>query len=629
LDTKFFSNDYTKNDDFATEAADIIVSTRAVYQDYIIPTGKANNKGKALILAPFRFEFEANYSEITNYKASYSIITNYKASHSIIKNLLESAGYLVTPKINLTSDAKTVVLDDFKGSHLTQYDIIFLETHGRAELRTMNNHSATVFLTNVSIPYTELNKFLNNTPHKDQLALVAKYDYDAKVCYPQIAVSPQWIKATSGGTKFPDSWFFVNACETYKTTSGSGSMAATLIGMGVVGYNGYKEEINALLATAIGVKMTSYFTSGLDFIESSKRVLSDEEIIKFESVLEDIVVSFDIPDGLPMINRSLFTYSKPPKKFYIVPPKEQLDGKTIKLTAIPKSHNRLGVQVSGSGTATVDWGDNTQPVTRQIGPYDPWSSTSNFSHTYSSSSTEPRTITIIGENVTVISVNVPLPLYGGITDETRGPFRSINANGHKTLKEIYCLHNKITDINVSNCTALRVLDCPVNYLSRLNVEGCIKLEELLCNSNQLTTLNMNGCSSLTRLRCNGNQLASINNLNGCVALQRLYCDDNRLSSLNVAGLSKLIELNSDNNQLTSLNVTGCTALRTLRCQNNSIRSEIPAWFSQFTTFFKDRRYYYPGEYVSQNGQSVRLTTLLDRGVGWWYPGEPGKGAHRP
>ena len=120
------------------------------------------------------------------------------------------------------------------------------------------------------------------------------------------------------------------------------------------------------------------------------------------------------------------------------------------------------------------------------------------------------------------------------------------------------------------------------------------ITHLACYDNELTNLNVNGCTSLEFLECSGNELTNLN-VSGCTALKELFCDDN---------------------QLTNLNVNGCTALEYLECSHNKITSEIPGWFSQFE-FSYDQRYSYD------------VSTYTDKGVGWWYPGEPWNPAFSP
>ena len=104
-----------------------------------------------------------------------------------------------------------------------------------------------------------------------------------------------------------------------------------------------------------------------------------------------------------------------------------------------------------------------------------------------------------------------------------------------------------------------------------------------------------------------------------------------MTSLNVSGCTSLVELYCYENQLTSLNVSGCTSLDRLHCQNNKISSVISSWYSQLESFSYDQRYTnYHWKTIYFDGKPIREELEYDdKGYGWWYPGEPGKGYHGP
>ena len=188
------------------------------------------------------------------------------------------------------------------------------------------------------------------------------------------------------------------------------------------------------------------------------------------------------------------------------------------------------------------------------------------------------------------------------------------------VESILLAENNLTGAGtLSGCTALEYLECYSNQLTSLDVSGCTALEDLDCGINQLTSLNVSGCTALYHLYCYKNQLTSLN-VSGCTALEYLYCENNQLTSLDVSGCTALFYLECDNNQLTSLDVSGCTALEYLECNNNKITREISGIFANLHIFDYDVRYEY---YRDSNGQ----IQYRDRGVGWWWPGEPGKGYH--
>ena len=99
-----------------------------------------------------------------------------------------------------------------------------------------------------------------------------------------------------------------------------------------------------------------------------------------------------------------------------------------------------------------------------------------------------------------------------------------------------------------------------------------------------------------------------------------------MTSLDVSDCTSLEKLICSYNPLTSLDVSGCTSLKYLSCYCNKFLKEIPSWFSQLSVFWHYLRYEYKAGY-DETGEWV--IKYEDRGYGWWYPGEPGKGKHEP
>lgn len=199
---------------------------------------------------------------------------------------------------------------------------------------------------------------------------------------------------------------------------------------------------------------------------------------------------------------------------------------------------------------------------------------------------------------------------------------SLDLFGHAVLEELYCSHNKLVALDISNCTSLTFLDCTYNPLTSLNASDCVSLGNIYCCDNQLVSLNLSGCNALFKLNCSNNRLSSLD-LSSCPSLRDLNCQKNQLTSLDMSDFSMLEYLNCYNNQLVSLDVSGCTSLKSLSCSKNKIVSVIPDWFSQLS-FSYDQRYSYKKVY--ENGQE--FIKYEDKGVGWWYPGEPDRGYHK-
>ena len=81
------------------------------------------------------------------------------------------------------------------------------------------------------------------------------------------------------------------------------------------------------------------------------------------------------------------------------------------------------------------------------------------------------------------------------------------------------------------------------------------------------------------------------------------------------------------NQLTELPLSECTSLERLSCKNNEIKREITSEFMKLISFTYYRRYTYNRKW-NEASESYDIT-YTDNGKGWWYPGEPEKGQHRP
>ncbi len=164
------------------------------------------------------------------------------------------------------------------------------------------------------------------------------------------------------------------------------------------------------------------------------------------------------------------------------------------------------------------------------------------------------------------------------------------------LAEIYCGHNKLDSLELSQRIFLETLDvsdntqltyllCSRNRLQSLNVTGCTALEDLRCFYNyQLQSITgLADCAALKYLDCEGCRISDLSALNGLDNLEQIYCGSNQLTSLEISEKYFLRTLDvSRNKQLTyllcsrsgleSLNVKGCTALEDLRCFYNVLDS---------------------------------------------------------
>ncbi|NQY10294.1 MAG: leucine-rich repeat domain-containing protein [Flavobacteriales bacterium] len=149
---------------------------------------------------------------------------------------------------------------------------------------------------------------------------------------------------------------------------------------------------------------------------------------------------------------------------------------------------------------------------------------------------------------------------------------SLNVSGCTSLTSLYCDHNNLTNLDVSGCTALVTLDCDYNDLTSLDLSQNTALKECYCGANSsLTSLDVTNNSALTSFYCNYNNLTSLD-LSKNTALRALHCYGNNLTSLDISNNTALRYLWCDNNELTSLDVSNHTALIELKCYYNSLTS---------------------------------------------------------
>ena len=130
--------------------------------------------------------------------------------------------------------------------------------------------------------------------------------------------------------------------------------------------------------------------------------------------------------------------------------------------------NSVRFTLSGSGTATVDWGDGSGRVTQTF-----TEGSTEFRFNYPN--TAVRTIRISGRNITGLSVR----------------------------------DNQLTSLDVSRNTVLRSLSVSNNQLTSLDVNRNTVLAYLNVSNSQLTSLDISRNTALTRLYVNHNQLTSL------------------------------------------------------------------------------------------------------------------------
>ena len=121
----------------------------------------------------------------------------------------------------------------------------------------------------------------------------------------------------------------------------------------------------------------------------------------------------------------------------------------------------------------------------------------------------------------------------------------------KSVEQLQCQYDKLTELDVSANTKLKLLYCFDNQLTQLKLPSTSTLESLYVKGNQLTWLDVTGYPNLVFLDFNDNQLTEID-LSANKKLRTLRCSGNQLTRLDVTGLSQLTTIQCYGNQLTSL-----------------------------------------------------------------------------
>ena len=188
---------------------------------------------------------------------------------------------------------------------------------------------------------------------------------------------------------------------------------------------------------------------------------------------------------------------------------------TMTMTTVKEGE--VTISLAGTGMITIDWGDGTPRETELISPLDRDGMLWNYhstSHNYSG--TSARTITITGENIT---------LLGYWNNE----LTELNVSKNSALTRLGCDNNRLTKLDVSKNLALTGLGCDNNRLTVLDVSKNIALTTLNCGDNRLTKLDVSNNNALTQLFCYGNMLTELD-VSGATALTQLQCWNNLLEA---------------------------------------------------------------------------------------------------
>ena len=141
---------------------------------------------------------------------------------------------------------------------------------------------------------------------------------------------------------------------------------------------------------------------------------------------------------------------------------------------------------------------------------------------------------------------------------------SVDLSHNTNLEDLYCSNNQLTSLNLSNLTNLEILDCSNNKLTTLYAYSFSELKTINCSYNTL----------LTYVYCYNDNLTSLN-VTGCTALKQLKGDENpNLSTVTgLADCTAMTYINLGDCALTDISaVSGMPNLTTLEVYNNRLTS---------------------------------------------------------
>ncbi len=137
-----------------------------------------------------------------------------------------------------------------------------------------------------------------------------------------------------------------------------------------------------------------------------------------------------------------------------------------------------------------------------------------------------------------------------------------------SLKELDCLDNLLTKIDLSGNTKLEVLDCSYNRLTKLDVSSCPALKTLRFDCNLIKSINTGNLSDLEVLTCCADDLRSLDVSNN-TKLRTLTCSD---YDYDHEIEPKFGPENPCKNQITSLDLSNCPDLEILDCTGSSMQT---------------------------------------------------------
>ncbi len=131
----------------------------------------------------------------------------------------------------------------------------------------------------------------------------------------------------------------------------------------------------------------------------------------------------------------------------------------------------------------------------------------------------------------------------------------------------------VTSLDLSTMASLTevyLADTP--NLHTVNLSGLVSLETFMAFQGGMTNLDLTGLANLKHLDVRETQLTTLD-ATPCTALIDIRSGTATLTTLNLSGLTNLVTIdNDDSTSIQSINVSGCTALKTMKLERNSMPS---------------------------------------------------------
>lgn len=172
-------------------------------------------------------------------------------------------------------------------------------------------------------------------------------------------------------------------------------------------------------------------------------------------------------------------------------------------------------------------------------------------------------------------------------------------------------------------------------LKEINFSGVKAFEKVMVKGKQLEYLNLSN-THLWEIYETSFLDSHVRNLDisGCYELKKAYIKGNQstvipLQKLNASNCSSLQYLNCQNSLLSDLSVSGCNNLLEFDVKNTMMKENVDEFLEKnniLPTSY-DCRYGYEYVILEDFKPQWYVSRAIDRGIGWWFTGEPGRGYH--